>query len=124
MSETPPISPKAFISYSWSSVAHQEWVLTLATRLREDGVDVSLDKWDLKEGHDALAFMERMVSDPSVTKVIVVSDMRAPNPNGILIGLRSYFKFKIKMNSRRWLTPSTKSKWACLVLVLIGPRTP
>jgi hypothetical protein len=74
MSETPPISPKAFISYSWSSVTHQEWVLTLATRLREDGVDVSLDKWDLKEGHDALAFMERMVSDPSVTKVIVVSD--------------------------------------------------
>ena len=68
------ISPKAFISYSWSSTAHQDWVLTLATRLREDGVDVSLDKWDLKEGHDALAFMERMVSDPAVTKVIMVSD--------------------------------------------------
>lgn len=66
--------PKAFISYSWSSPTHQKWVLALATRLREDGVDVSLDKWDLKEGHDALAFMERMVSDPAVTKVIIVSD--------------------------------------------------
>jgi hypothetical protein len=76
MSETSPKSqnPKAFISYSWTSPAHQEWVLALATRLREDGVDVSLDKWDLKEGHDALAFMELMVSDSSVTKVIMVSD--------------------------------------------------
>jgi hypothetical protein len=74
MPEKAFISPKAFISYSWSSTAHQDWVLTLATRLREDGVDVSLDKWDLKEGHDALAFMERMVSDPAVTKVIMVSD--------------------------------------------------
>jgi hypothetical protein len=67
-------SPRAFISYSWSSRTHQDWVLVLATRLREDGVDVVLDKWDLKEGHDALAFMEQMVSDPMVTKVIIVSD--------------------------------------------------
>src|SRR5579871_4703798 len=67
-------SPKAFISYSWTSKAHQEWVLTLATRLREDGVDVSLDIWDLKEGHDAAAFMEQMVSDPEIGKVIIVSD--------------------------------------------------
>ena len=74
MSEAAPIHPKAFISYSWSSSVHQEWVLSLATRLREDGVDVSLDKWDLKEGHDALAFMERMVSDPAVNKVIIISD--------------------------------------------------
>jgi hypothetical protein len=26
--------------------------LNLATDLRESGVDVILDKWDLKEGHD------------------------------------------------------------------------
>ena len=74
MSEILPATPKAFISYSWSSAPHQDWVLALATRLREDGVDVSLDKWDLKEGHDALAFMEQMVSDPTITKVIMVSD--------------------------------------------------
>lgn len=68
------VSPRAFISYSWSSPSHQEWVLALATRLREEGVDVILDKWDLKEGHDALAFIEKMVSDPTVTKVIMVLD--------------------------------------------------
>jgi hypothetical protein len=41
-------NPKAFISYSWSSQEHQRWVLDLATQLRENGVDVTIDKWDLK----------------------------------------------------------------------------
>jgi hypothetical protein len=33
-----------------------------------------LDKWDLKEGHDAYAFMERMVSDSEIKKVILICD--------------------------------------------------
>lgn len=65
---------KLFISYCWSSPEHEAWVLRFATQLRESGVDVILDKWDLKEGHDAVAFMEKMVADPSVTRVIMVCD--------------------------------------------------
>ncbi|MDE2717989.1 MAG: TIR domain-containing protein, partial [Chloroflexota bacterium] len=65
---------KAFISYSWSNREHEEWVLDLATRLRESGVDAILDKWDLKEGQEANAFMEKMVSDTEITKVVIVSD--------------------------------------------------
>ena len=38
------------------------------------GVDVILDKWDLKEGNDANAFMEKMVSDEEIKKVILVID--------------------------------------------------
>ena len=68
--------PKVFVSYSWTSGEHQRWVLDLATALRENGVDAILDKWDLKEGHDAIAFMERMVTDASVEKVIIVLDHR------------------------------------------------
>jgi hypothetical protein len=67
-------NPKAFISYSWSSHEHQKWVLDLATQLRENAVDVTIDKWDLKEGHDAIKFMEKMVTDPDIRKVIVVLD--------------------------------------------------
>lgn len=75
MSEkTDNIPVKAFISYSWSSPTHEAWVLNLATRLREDGVDISFDKWDLKPGHDSYQFMEAMVTDSSVTKVIMVCD--------------------------------------------------
>ena len=66
--------PKLFISYCWSSLEHQEWVLRLGTELRENGVDVILDKWDLKEGNDANLFMEKMVSDDSIKKVILVID--------------------------------------------------
>jgi hypothetical protein len=68
--------PKAFISYSWTSDEHQKWVVDLASQLRVDGVDVILDKWDLHEGDDAHAFMERMVTDPSVKKVLLVCDRR------------------------------------------------
>jgi len=67
-------APKLFISYSWSNPTHEQWVLDLATQLRESGVDVILDKWDLKEGHDAVAFMEKMVNDPEIKKVAIIAD--------------------------------------------------
>jgi TIR domain len=66
--------PKTFVSYSWSSPEHQQWVIDLATQLRDSGIDATLDKWDLKEGHDSIAFMEKMVTDPTVEKVVIVSD--------------------------------------------------
>jgi hypothetical protein len=67
-------APKLFISYSWTSQSHEEWVLSLSTELRESGVDVILDKWDLKEGYDANAFMEKMVTDPEIGKVAIICD--------------------------------------------------
>ena len=62
MSDLP--TPKVFVSYAWTDEEHQKWVLGFAERLVGDGVDVVLDAWDFKEGHDKYAFMERMVSDP------------------------------------------------------------
>ena len=67
-------APKLFISYSWSTPEHEQWVINIATELRESGVDVVLDKWDLKEGHDSISFMEKMVTDPSIKKVAIISD--------------------------------------------------
>ncbi|MDE0085526.1 MAG: TIR domain-containing protein [Candidatus Poribacteria bacterium] len=65
---------KLFISYSWSNPIHEQWVLDLATELRQSGVDAILDKWDLKEGHDSVKFMEKMVNDPDIKKVVMVVD--------------------------------------------------
>lgn len=67
-------APKLFISYSWSNAEHEQWVISLATELCESGVDVILDKWDLKEGHDAVAFMEQMVTNPEIKKVAIICD--------------------------------------------------
>lgn len=67
-------SRKTFISYSWTSPDHEAWVLQLATELEESGVDVIFDKWDLREGADKYAFMEKSVTDPEVRKVVIICD--------------------------------------------------
>ena len=67
-------TPRLFISYSWTTPEHEQWVIELATELVNSGVDVILDKWDLREGHDSVAFMEKMVTDPSISKVVLICD--------------------------------------------------
>lgn len=66
--------PKVFISYAWGSQEHDEKVITLATNLKGDGVDVIFDKWQLKEGNDTFKFMEKSVLDKSITNVLILID--------------------------------------------------
>ena len=66
--------PKVFISYSWTTPQHERWVLDIAERLSGDGIVVIFDKWDLKEGQDKHKFMEQMVHDESISKVLVICD--------------------------------------------------
>ena len=64
-------TPKIFISYSWSS---DELVMPLAERLMAHGVNVVLDKWDLREGQDKYSFMEQCVNNPDISKVLIICD--------------------------------------------------
>lgn len=66
--------PKVFISYSWTNPQHEQWVLNFAERLSGDGILVVIDKWDLKEGQDKHVFMEKMVNDREINKVLVICD--------------------------------------------------
>jgi hypothetical protein len=68
------VAPKVFLSYSWTDAAHIGWVEALATRLNDDGVHVIFDQWDLKKGHDTIVFMEKIVTDPDVKRVLCVCD--------------------------------------------------
>lgn len=68
--------PKVFISYSWTTPLHEDWVISLAERLMSDGVEVIIDKWNLKEGHDKYTFMESMVTSKDVDKVLIILDKR------------------------------------------------
>lgn len=70
------LEPKVFISYSWTDQQHQELVKHWADRLVADGIEVILDIYDLKEGDDKNVFMESMVTDPSVTHVLVICDSK------------------------------------------------
>jgi len=55
--------PKAFISYAWGDEAHSLWVKDFATRLRRDGVDVTLDLWHAAPGDQIPSFMECAVQE-------------------------------------------------------------
>ena len=52
--------PKVFASYSHDSDEHKKWVRQLCTKLRENGVDVMLDQWDIRLGTDQTVFMEKL----------------------------------------------------------------
>lgn len=69
-------SPKVFVSYSWTNQPHVDRILAWCERLVADGVDVEIDRWSLNEGHDKFAFMEKMVTDPTITHVLIFSDAR------------------------------------------------
>ena len=65
---------KVFISYSWKPYSNKERVIELAERITNDGIHVILDDWDLKEGQDKYHFMEQMINDETVDKVLLVSN--------------------------------------------------
>ncbi|MEO6788855.1 MAG: toll/interleukin-1 receptor domain-containing protein [Chthoniobacteraceae bacterium] len=72
--EEKQLAPKVFISYSHSPPEHAERVQSIAQRLAADGVDVEMDLWSVREGHDLSAFMERMTTDGTVMKVLIFSN--------------------------------------------------
>lgn len=77
--------PKVFISYAWESDEHRSWVRRFATRLRADGIDASLDQWDLEPGDNRFQFMEKIASVDSV--VIVCTSRYAEKSNARLDGV-------------------------------------
>ncbi|ENW50473.1 toll/interleukin-1 receptor domain-containing protein [Acinetobacter baumannii] len=86
MTEIQDQKPKVFISYSWTTPEHEKWVEELSLSLHDAGIHVIFDKWDLRPGDDSISFMESMVLDSSITKIIMVIDEkyteRANNRSG------------------------------------------
>jgi hypothetical protein len=64
------IIPKAFISYSHDTQEHKKWILELATRLRNNGIDAILDQFELQPGDDLPHFMENHLH--TANKIIMV----------------------------------------------------
>ena len=62
--------PKVFISYSWDSEAHKAWVKSLADRLMGDGVNITLDQYDLLLGRNLTHYMEEAVD--KADKIILI----------------------------------------------------
>ena len=69
-------SPKAFVSYSWDDQAHKKWVAELATKLRANGVDISLDQWNMVPGDQLTRFMEKEIRDNHYVLIICTPNYR------------------------------------------------
>lgn len=71
--ESQEVIPQVFISYSWTSEEHKQWVLDLAIKLQSEmGVKVILDRWHGNIGNDRFKFMERSIREAD--KVLVICD--------------------------------------------------
>jgi hypothetical protein len=69
--------PTVFISYSWDSPEHQEWVLTLANDLiSQYGVDVLLDRYEMTVGGELTHFMESSIQKADKVVMILTPNYR------------------------------------------------
>ncbi|WP_318448913.1 toll/interleukin-1 receptor domain-containing protein [Photobacterium leiognathi] len=78
--------PKVFISYSHDDQAHKKWVLDLALRLRNAGVDAILDQFRVGLGDDLGSFMEKSVAE-SDRIIMVCTDTYVAKANDGLGGV-------------------------------------
>lgn len=62
--------PTAFISYSWDTAEHREWVTAFGARLRSDGIDLSLDQWHLQPGDQIPFYMERSIRESDFVIIV------------------------------------------------------
>src|SRR5882672_7221560 len=66
--------PKVFISYSWESDEHKNWVRSLSERLTQNGVNVRLDQWHIGPGQSLTQFMEAEVQTCEFVLVVCTKE--------------------------------------------------
>ena len=106
---------RAFLSYSYDGSDHRTWVLDLATRLRGDGVETILDKWELEPGDPLPEFMEKAVRENDFVLIICTprykerSDRRSGGVGyeedimtAEVLTERNHRKFKPVLRSGEW----------------------
>lgn len=75
--------PKTFISYAWESDEVKEWVKSLATKLRNDGIDAKLDQWEVVPGDQMPHFMEKSVRENDYVLIICTPKYKTKSENRI-----------------------------------------
>lgn len=65
-------TPKVFILYRRQPEENLIRAQQVAERLTRNGVYVVIDLWNLKDGQDKNSYMEKMVTNPTVDKVLLI----------------------------------------------------
>ena len=82
----PTSPPKLFVSYCHEPIELKQWVLELSDRLVKDGVNILLDQWDLSEGDNTIAYMESIIGDPEIKKVVLICNRDYKNKADHYVG--------------------------------------
>ena len=61
---------KIFISYSWESDNHKKLVKELGEKLESDGLEVTIDQWDVRPGDELALYMERAIKESDYVLII------------------------------------------------------
>ncbi len=81
--ETEEKAPVVCISYTWDDELHKEWVLNLANKLRDNGIETLLDRYHLRPGSDKNKFMEDMIAKSDRALVILTPNYKNKADNRI-----------------------------------------
>jgi hypothetical protein len=76
-------NPKVFISYAWESDDPKMWVKMLATELRGNGIDATIDQWTVAPGDQMPHFMEKSVRENEYVLIICTPKYKAKSDNRI-----------------------------------------
>ena len=68
--------PKVFISYSWESEEHTDWVKSLADKLLADGIEAIIDSYDVSPGDRLPKFMESSIRDSDYVIIICTEEYK------------------------------------------------
>lgn len=101
--------PIVFISYSWDSEEHKEWVLKLANDLiRKYGINVLLDQYELSVGKDLTFFMESSLEKSTKVLLILTPNYKLKAEQrtggvGYEYSMISQELFEIQMNNDKFI---------------------
>ena len=75
---------KVFITYSWDDKAHKKWVRLFADELLSNGIDVTIDQYDVELGDRLPHFMEKSIAEATYVLVVCTPNykIKADRRNG------------------------------------------
>lgn len=104
--------PTAFVSYSWDSREHKNWVLSLVSKLYENGVETSIDVFETQTGTVNLNnMMIKNIKDKDYTIIVLTEEYarKADNFQGG-VGFETNMLIPFIMDNLQKIIPIVRTK--------------
>ncbi|MDM8128462.1 toll/interleukin-1 receptor domain-containing protein [Paraclostridium benzoelyticum] len=100
-------NPNVFVSYSWDSEEHQEWVLKLVATLRENGINATMDVIETQQGTTNLNHMMVKNIRDSDYIIVVLTENYARKSEKLQggVGLETTFLYNYLLEDLKKIVP-------------------